>query len=564
MGPIFASAPGMPPHIRPQNGLTPLEVMLSKPIRFIRENMPASSTLEDTDLFENDAKRRKVMSLSEYYARKLGKFFEEPTHLIKASVEEVKPAQKQNRATQDKNIAIEFFVPGPEDTHKTLEVVSIPPPGETPESEVTGQNAVSTSTQTPLDGTTEVDSSLPLRPRKRSSEPDNADAETASKRARIVVGDEAASSATASQRVATKETPKASAKATLATDNSEAVTKKRKRDEATNSEKGNSFWREFPEKFKLARAKGIPNKGMFCYRNATIQALVHVPEIYDFLVNHHTMDKCKRKLPTCICCLLSIFARNHFDGDKNITNKLRALEQIDKLLGGDFAKTGSRHEQQDADEYALRVLDKAVEQLKSGDKNARTPLEELLEITTAQSVICRNQQCKHRSLTKSQSTSVRAKLPKGQTTVTLDEMIKNLSSSEPIKDYKCEKCGKLGATIRRRFTELPAALLVHINRGGKTNFRGQSMKLNSWVKFDPEIEIETGDGVSHKYILRSVVSHIGTSLNSGHYICFARNPAQATWAECNDSVVSQTSDAIVRGTNDRPRFSAYLLMYAKA
>jgi len=34
------------------------------------------------------------------------------------------------------------------------------------------------------------------------------------------------------------------------------------------------------------------------------------------------------------------------------------------VLGGDFAKIGRRHEQQDADEYAIRMLDKAVEQQK--------------------------------------------------------------------------------------------------------------------------------------------------------------------------------------------------------
>jgi len=135
-----------------------------------------------------------------------------------------------------------------------------------------------------------------MRPRKRSSESDNADAETAVKRVRVATGDEAASSlpaAIVSQGVATGENPKTSTKTTPATDNSDAVTKKRKRDEITNSGKGHTFWREFPEKFRLAKAKGIPNKGMFCYRNATIQALVHVPEIYDYLVNHHTMDKCK-------------------------------------------------------------------------------------------------------------------------------------------------------------------------------------------------------------------------------------------------------------------------------
>ena len=47
------------------------------------------------------------------------------------------------------------------------------------------------------------------------------------------------------------------------------------------------------------------------------------------------------------------------------------------VLGGDFAKTGSRHDQQDADEYALRMLDKAVEQLK---RYIRSAVAKIVEI----------------------------------------------------------------------------------------------------------------------------------------------------------------------------------------
>lgn len=71
------------------------------------------------------------------------------------------------------------------------------------------------------------------------------------------------------------------------------------------------------------------------------------------------------------------------DEEKKVNKKQRALEIIDKrrlqlkfvfavkivtkeslVIGGELAKTGVRHEQQDADEYIICMLDKAVEQQK--------------------------------------------------------------------------------------------------------------------------------------------------------------------------------------------------------
>ena len=136
------------------------------------------------------------------------------------------------------------------------------------------------------------------------------------------------------------------------------------------------------------------------------------------------------------------------------------------------------------------------------------------------------------------STSVRAKMPRTQRVVRLINLLHELEVSEAIKDYTCEKCGGLGATIERNFTELPPALMIHINRGGKRNFRGQTMKLDNWLQFEPEMCLKTNDGTPHKYLLRSVVAHSGSSLNDGHYVCYGRNPRRNTWSICDDQFVS--------------------------
>jgi len=143
-------------------------------------------------------------------------------------------------------------------------------------------------------------------------------------------------------------------------------------------------------------------------------------------------------------------------------------------------------------------------------------------------------------------------------------LLHELEVSEAIKDYTCEKCRKLGATIERSFTELPPALMIHINRGGKRNFRGQTIKLDNWLQFEPEMCLRTSDGTLHKYLLRSVVAHSGSSLHDGHYVCYGRNPRQDTWSVCDDHYVGPASQVEFRGgKNGKPHRSAYILMYGK-
>lgn len=60
--------------------------------------------------------------------------------------------------------------------------------------------------------------------------------------------------------------------------------------------------KRFPENFSNRTAKGITNKGLWCYRNSIIQALVHVPGLFGYFSTHDRDggDKCKLSL-LCKC-----------------------------------------------------------------------------------------------------------------------------------------------------------------------------------------------------------------------------------------------------------------------
>ncbi|KAF8468366.1 hypothetical protein BDZ91DRAFT_722512 [Kalaharituber pfeilii] len=593
MGPqLFSSVFGLPNTIQ-QTGPSPLQVLLSTPVQFVKESVPPSVKRgASNDLLENAPKRRKVMSLAEYKARKAGTEYISPLSKDGAIKEEgtfhrngIKNSSEVGVSTGERIASTSenssecstperetqavphIGIPGAEieaETKKATNDVKVLVPVVAQDQSEKPRPEAASIVQEPfkedvasVSGSSEISKSLksPENSRKRSCEASSEESQTPLKKAKTEKVESAIPKKTQmnGSPLVNNQILNTSLLQTKVNISVDKVNK--------NSEK---FWKEFPLSHDRLVAKGINNKGLWCYRNSVIQALVHVPAIFDFLTNQHTQEKCPQPGKGCICCLLRVFTRNHFGDERATNNKQRTLEMIDKILGGEFARTGFRHEQQDADEYVVHLLDKAVEQLKNGKKNIKTPLEDLLEITTTQSVVCRNPKCKHRSQTKSRSNSVRAKMPRAQQIVQLDGLVNDLTAPEIIKDYKCEKCGKLGATIKRKFAELPPALMVHVNRGGKPNFRGQAIKLNNWLQFEPEMTLETNDGELHQYELRSVVSHIGQSLNSGHYVCFGRNPNGSTWSMCDDSNVSTIPESKFRGGKDgKPRFSAYILMYAK-
>lgn len=63
-----------------------------------------------------------------------------------------------------------------------------------------------------------------------------------------------------------------------------------------------------------------------------------------------------------------------------------------------------------------------------------------------------------------------------------------------------------------------------------------------------------------KYQLRSVISHSGSTLSSGHYTSFVKvgEHESGKWYACNDADVSEVSSSVIGDTE------AYILFYSRA
>ena len=70
------------------------------------------------------------------------------------------------------------------------------------------------------------------------------------------------------------------------------------------------------------------------------------------------------------------------------------------------------------------------------------------------------------------------------------------------------------------------------------NRQGIICKRNDKVKPPSTIDITSEEGNLHKYVLCGVITHFGTSMNSGHYICEINYRNQ--WFRCDDERITET------------------------
>ncbi|KAI0434225.1 hypothetical protein F5Y09DRAFT_281727 [Xylaria sp. FL1042] len=122
-------------------------------------------------------------------------------------------------------------------------------------------------------------------------------------------------------------------------------------------------------------------------------------------------------------------------------------------------------------------------------------------------------------------------------------------------DSECDKCGSRGKTLRKQVARLPPLLRVGLQRTDQTS----SVKYLSKVQFpfegldleryaiDSESRMqiarllggEAADGFvsGAVYSLYAVVTHAGSTLNSGHYVSYVKTD-DGNWTQCNDTLIT--------------------------
>ena len=85
--------------------------------------------------------------------------------------------------------------------------------------------------------------------------------------------------------------------------------------------------------FRVATSTGFQNRGMLCYRNSVIQALLHTPKLVNWLVHFH--NRCDIRF--CVACKLKELSLNYWNertDQGGIHRQLLALQNCLKATNG--------------------------------------------------------------------------------------------------------------------------------------------------------------------------------------------------------------------------------------
>ncbi|XP_012255810.2 ubiquitin carboxyl-terminal hydrolase 36 isoform X2 [Athalia rosae] len=305
---------------------------------------------------------------------------------------------------------------------------------------------------------------------------------------------------------------------------------------------------------------GMYNVGNTCYLNSTLQALFHVPALVNWLLSdqHHT-SKCEQNNGAGECLTCAMAKTLQFSHQKSsgaikpfyIYNKLKLI-----------CRTMVPGQQEDAHEFLRYLLEGMERAFLSRHKATKldsysketTPINQIFGGYIRTEVKCL--QCRHISTTFQHFQDLLVDIRKAST---LDEALSSYFSREQLdnNDYKCEACKRrVPATKQFSLERPPKVLCVQLKRfsvlGGKIS---RHIGFKQTVDMGPYLWREPGEPLrTLTYKLTSMVTHMGPSVNCGHYTAVAQ-VSSGQFYTFDDSCVRPTSLSNVLSTN------AYIMIF---
>ncbi|XP_011313285.1 ubiquitin carboxyl-terminal hydrolase 36 [Fopius arisanus] len=310
----------------------------------------------------------------------------------------------------------------------------------------------------------------------------------------------------------------------------------------------------------LPVGSGMYNVGNTCYLNSTLQALFHVPALVNWLLSdpHHT-TKCEHNEGggECLTCAMSKTLQFSHEKSGNAIKPFYIYNKL-KLI----CRTMVPGQQEDAHEF-LRYLLEGMERaylsrhkalkLDSYSKET-TPINQIFGGYIRTEVKCL--QCRHVSTTFQHFQDLLVDIRKASS---LDEALTSYFSREQLdnNDYKCEACKRrVPATKQFSLERPPKVLCVQLKRfsvmGGKIS---RHIAFKQTVDMGPYLWREPGETPRKlNYKLMSMVTHMGPSVNCGHYTAVAQ-VSTGQYYSFDDSCVRSINITNVLSTN------AYIMIF---
>ncbi|XP_020798036.1 ubiquitin carboxyl-terminal hydrolase 36 isoform X1 [Drosophila serrata] len=317
-------------------------------------------------------------------------------------------------------------------------------------------------------------------------------------------------------------------------------------------------WKQSERKWQVG--SGMINVGNTCYLNSTLQALLHIPALANWLVSEQShLDNCTvaESGGSCVICAMA----KTLQATQGNQSAVRPYHIYSKLK--QICKHMVVGRQEDAHEF-LRFLVEAMERAYLMRFRNYKELDQLVKETTPLGQIfggylrseVRCLSCNHVSITFQHFQDLLLDIRKADT---LEEAFEGHFSRERLEDmgYKCEGCKKkVSATKQFTLERAPITLCIQLKR-----FSMMGNKLTKQITFKPRIDLSkfaarsaAAQAQPLTYRLVSMVTHLGVSQHCGHYTAIGSTEA-GSYYNFDDSYVRPIAMQSVCNTN------AYIMFY---
>ncbi|XP_059186543.1 ubiquitin carboxyl-terminal hydrolase 29-like isoform X1 [Centropristis striata] len=306
---------------------------------------------------------------------------------------------------------------------------------------------------------------------------------------------------------------------------------------------------------------GFPNLAQTCYMNSTLQGLLTLrPFVHDIIKQKkvwmsHPGSKVLRRFVDV--------GHSHFNGNKRETKSVLAAF---KDAVAEFNSEFKDHQQKDAHEFLSSLLNQMKslnfdlqESAVNMGFNYTCPVDAHITFQMLSTRTCKG--CGKQSMREEDYINLSLDLVHGGS---VNQCLKDYLKLDQL-EYRCE-CGAEQSTQRPSFLTLPNVLILQLKRFSFTKTY-DLVKVQSPVVLSRELLVNPESSVAEqtttRYSLVSIVSHLGSTANSGHYICdgaYRPGDNKDRWLTYNDKHVSETTGASVCHNRQQ---TAYLLFYVK-
>ena len=306
---------------------------------------------------------------------------------------------------------------------------------------------------------------------------------------------------------------------------------------------------------------GMYNLGNTCYMNSTLQALFHTPPFVNYLRygGHVTEGKCPLQAGfSCTICILAATLRSTTEQDVIKPEKIYAELKI-------ICKHLVHGRQEDAHEFLRFLLDslencyllscKIKHSSIDSYSKETTPFNQVFGGYMRQEVICLK--CGHVSTTLQHFMDLQLDISQADHIDTaLQEYFRRERIGQEENVYKCSLCKQKVPAIKQfKIERPPLVLCLQLKRFNSLGVKDdRPVTLSKNLSISKYVRFAAAKGIAVEYRIVSVINHVGSSPNRGHYTTMGEAGDKKFYV-FDDSTVHQTSLLNVLNS------SAYVIFY---